>query len=160
MYLSKTSAARPKCSRLFMSSTSTVNHRSISKNTISFWIRSVIKNAYKEVPQSDLQLWKVSAHEVRAMATSLLFRQNSSIKEVMNAASWRSRSTFVSFYLRDLGHQYLDVFSLGPFVAAQTVIQETRRDSPTRTITTTSSRKKRGGGATSYFSTRLPLAGQ
>ena len=143
-YLSRTSAARPRCTRLFMSTTSTVNHRSISKNTVSFWIRSVIKSAYQEAPQSDLKLWKVSAHEVRAIATSLLFKQNASVKEVMNAASWRSRSTFVAFYLRDLGHQYLDVSSLGPFVAAQAVIQPTRPDENTRT-TDPSSKKRRGG---------------
>ena len=141
-YLLKTAAARPKCPRLFMSTVSTIRHRSISKNTISFWIRTVIKEAYKEVPQSDLQLWKISAHEVRAVATSLLFRQNASIRDVMNAASWRSRSTFVSCYLRDLSHQYLDVYSLGPFVAAQAVIQETRTTTPTQTVGTL---KKPGG---------------
>ena len=146
-YLSKTSAARPTCTRLLMSTTSTVNHKPVSKNTISFWIRSVIKDAYREIPQSDLQLWKVSAHEVRAIATSLLFKQNTSVREVMNAASWRARSTFVAFYLRDLGHRYLDVSSLGPFVAAQAVIQNTRTDNSTRTSTGPSSKKNRGGAA-------------
>ena len=148
-YLRKTSPSRPHCSKLFVSTSSTRNHRPISKNTISHWIRSVIKTAYSSVPQEDLQLWKVSAHEVRALATSLLFKHNHSIKQVMAAASWRSNSTFASFYLRDLNHQYLDVSSVGPIVAAQAVIppvpcrpSSSRQDQP---LADPRQKKKRGG---------------
>ena len=55
-YLLKTTAARPRCPRLFMSTVSPFRHRPISKTPI----RRVIKEAYKEfVTQSDLHLWKV-----------------------------------------------------------------------------------------------------
>ena len=33
----------------------------------------------------------------------------------MEAAVWRSNTTFISFYLRDLSHQFLDVSSLGTY---------------------------------------------
>ena len=124
-YLSKTAAARPKCLRLFVSSVATFKHKSVTKNTISFWIRTVIKNAYNSVQKDDLLLWKISAHEVRALATSLLFKHNHSLKDVMAAASWKSNSTFVSFYLRDTNHKFLDLSAIDRVVAAQTVIPST-----------------------------------
>ena len=150
IYLKKTAAARPACNRLFVSSVATFKHKAISKNTISYWIRLVIKNAYNNVPKEDLRLWKVSAHEVRALATSLLFKHNRSVKEVMSAASWRSNSTFVSFYLRDINHQFLDVSSFDRVVAAQAVIPSTSKlDNQNKDPQLMSSRrkKKRGGGA-------------
>ena len=84
--LLKTATIRPRCHRLFMSYTDPY-----PKTLSVFWIMTAIKEAYKDVPQSDLQWWKVSAHEVRAVATSLLFRQNASICDVTNTTSWRSR---------------------------------------------------------------------
>ena len=121
-YLTRTAASRPSCHRLFVSTVAVNSHKLISKNTISFWIRSVIRHAYESVSDPDLQLWKASAHEVRAIATSLRFKQNTSIAEVMLAASWRSRSTFASFYLRDIDQAFLDPKSIGPVVAAQAVV--------------------------------------
>ena len=121
-YLTRTAASRPSCHRLFVSTVAVLNHKLVSKNTISFWIKSVIRHAYDSVSDPDIQLWKASAHEVRAIATSLRFRQNSSIAEVMSAASWRSRSTFAAFYLRDIDLSFLDSSTLGPVVAAQAVV--------------------------------------
>ena len=143
-YLKRTAAARPLCNRLFVSSAATFKHKAVSKNTISFCIRSVIKTAYNSVPKEDLQLWKISAHEVRALATSLLFKQNHSISQVMTAASWRSNSTFVSFYLRDLNHQYLDISSLGPVVAAQAIIPSTSTSTSDKDQSRKSKQKKKG----------------
>jgi len=78
--------------------------KQITKNTISYWIKLVINRAYENSQERDLEQVKVKAHEVRAIATSLLFKKNSSLKDVMRAASWRSHNTFASFYLRDLTH--------------------------------------------------------
>ena len=120
-YLKITKTARPVCSRLFVSSHKNVK-KAISKNTISYWIRQVINDAYKHSQERDLSQVQVKAHEVRAVATSLLFKKNSSIKEVMDAASWRCQSTFSSFYLRDVTHQSLDLHTLRPVVAAQHLV--------------------------------------
>ena len=54
----------------------------------------------------------MQARELRAMATSLAFHQHHSLKQVMEAASWRVDSTFASFYLRDLTPAHL--LELGP----------------------------------------------
>ena len=96
--------------------------KAINKNTISYWIRQVINNAYENSQERDLEQVKVTAHEVRAIATSLLFKKNSSLRDVMKAASWRSHTTFASVYLRDVTHKSLDLHTLGPVVAAQQLV--------------------------------------
>ena len=96
----------------------------ISKQTVSGWIRQLIKQAYSEVQDEDiphLTHTNFQARELRAFASSLAFHQNYSLKQVMEAASWRNNNTFVSFYLRDLS-QMGDVTTAGPFVAGQQVI--------------------------------------
>ena len=119
-YSRRTVECRPLCSRLFVSITDP--KRNVSKTTISRWIRSVILFAYKSSSREDLKLAKVKAHEVRAVATSLLFKKNLALSEVMQAASWRCNSTFASHYLREIAHVSLDLHSLGPVVAAQNIV--------------------------------------
>ena len=94
----------------------------ISKQTVSGW--QLIKQAYSAVQDEDiphLTHTNFQARELRAFASSLAFHQNYSLKQVMEAASWRNNNTFVSFYLRDLS-QMGDVTTAGPFVAGQKVI--------------------------------------
>ena len=63
------------------------------------------------------------AHGVRSMATSAIFFKNFSVKAVREAASWESASVFTSFYLEDVQFSFQGSFGLGPFVAANAVIQ-------------------------------------
>ena len=42
------------------------------------------------------------AHSIRGVATSTVFMQNWSVSKVPEAASWRLKSAFASFYLRDV----------------------------------------------------------
>ena len=95
---------------------------SVTKNTISNWITSVVRGAYDKKHVHLHQLHRVSAHEVRALATSWQFRHTLSLEAVMDAASWRSHSTFSSFYLRDVTFIADDLLKLGPVVAAQRVV--------------------------------------
>ena len=120
-YLKLTEDFRQDNHRLFLSCHSK-KRRSVSKNTISHWLSFVIRQAYAEVSAADQALTKIRPHEIRALSTSLLFKKTLSLQDVMAAASWRSNSTFSSFYLRDLAHQSLDLHSLGPIVAAQQVV--------------------------------------
>ena len=120
-YIRRTAPYRPVYStRLFLGTGRA--KKEVARNTISFWIRRVVRLAYSEMPDGEPALSKVPVHEVRALSTSVLFRRNLSLGQVMRAAQWRCASTFSSFYLRDLTHKYLDTFSLGPLVAAQSVI--------------------------------------
>ncbi len=94
----------------------------IVKTTISGWIKSVIRSAYGSVRDEDiphLTHTEFQARELRAMATSLAFHQHNSLRQVMEAASWRAEGTFASFYLRDMNPPSS---SLGSLVAGQTVV--------------------------------------
>ena len=92
--------------------------RAASKNAISSFIRSVIQGVYgKEDNRGDIK-----AHSVRAMGTSLAFSKNCSVKQVMEAATWKSNTVFTSLYLKDVQYIYENIRTLGPIVAAGQVI--------------------------------------
>ena len=94
----------------------------LSKNAISFFLRSVIIDAYSSIPEKWVKISKVNAHEIRAVATSLRFKYN--INEIdIKSAYWRLNSIFCSRYLRDPTHSYLDVSGLGPLIVAQGIVQ-------------------------------------
>ncbi|XP_064103326.1 uncharacterized protein LOC135213276 [Macrobrachium nipponense] len=116
-YLKRTRQFRPAIKWLFVA---TGKHpKEVAKNTISFWIRQVIRRAYenKEVPMP-----KVRAHEVRGIGSSMLFRKNLSVSQVLRAGTWKTKTTFTSSYLQEVTFKSLEVFSLGPIVAAQEIL--------------------------------------
>ena len=65
---------RPEVSNLFVSTTK--RKKRVSQNTILFWIRLVISQAYGSASEEGRRLFRVKAHEVRKIAISLLFRRN------------------------------------------------------------------------------------
>ena len=72
----------------------------ISKQTVSGWIRQLIKQAYSAVSgwgHPSPNPHQLQAREFRAFASSLAFHQNYSLKQVMETASWRNNNTFVHF---------------------------------------------------------------
>ena len=94
----------------------------MKKNTISFTIRRLIKDAHELEPPVDYPRGDIRAHSVRAVATSLNFMKNRSIADVMEAATWRGNNTFSSFYHKDVQRIYEHCRSLGPIVVGNTVI--------------------------------------
>ena len=74
----------------------------ITTNTLSNWIKNVIKHAYSNAKEDDRSLAKASAHEVRALAASAAFQTNLSMKSINQACYWRGHNTFSSYYLRDI----------------------------------------------------------
>ena len=99
--------------------------------TISGWIKALIRSAYEKVESDDvphLTHRNFQARELRAMATSLAFHQHHSLRQIMQAAAWRSDGTFASFYLRELSPALLDPI-LGPLVATQMVVDIPRSSS-------------------------------
>ena len=97
IYLTRTKNSSFSRSRLFVPIRQDKND--ITAQTISSWIRSVIKEAYSWEAQTLDQTPK--AHELRAIASSVAFLRNVSIADVIQAVGWRSQSTFGTFYLRD-----------------------------------------------------------
>ena len=80
---------------------------------ISKWIVNTIKVAYSSSTADTQALSKVTAHEVRAVATSWALWSGVSIKSVIEAGTWCSLNTFISFYFR--------MSTLGPISSAQNV---------------------------------------
>ena len=93
-----------------------------SKNGISYLIKHLIKEAHRVLQPDLFPLLKVKPHEVRAVATSVSFEKNMSLETVMETAQWRCHSVFASHYLKEVSFDYGVCRTLGPFIAAGTVI--------------------------------------
>ena len=115
----------PSCRFKRLLSAHKVGHTGdINKQTVSGWVRSVIKQAYLAVEEEDLPHLTYTNFQARELgAFALAFHQSYSLKQVMEAASWRNDNTFVFFYLRDIS-QMGDITSASPFVAGQKVISD------------------------------------
>ena len=117
IYLRRTSSFVVRASSLFVSPRSP--SRPISKNAVSYFLREVISEA--GAVRQDVAT-PLCAHSVRGVATSVSFLRNWSISKVLEAAAWRSNSVFASFYFCDFSCVFQGLWSLGPFVAAGTVV--------------------------------------
>ena len=63
-------------------------HHEISLPTISSWIKKTIVMCYELANSEDLNLTKVKAHSVRALAASQAFYNNKPIESVLQAGTW------------------------------------------------------------------------
>ena len=141
IFLQRTSSLSPRPRSLFVSPQSP--SRSLSKNALSYFLRSVIIQSLSVSPassslpppsstpmasssssgsSSSVPPSSVHAHSIRSMATSAAFARNVPVSSLLEAASWRSASVFTSFYLRDVQFESSQGYSLGPFVAAGAVV--------------------------------------
>ena len=97
-YLDKTDSLREGSDSIFL--THAYPYRPASKQTIARWLTQVIGDA-----KALLGDVRISAHSVRAMTASWAYHKGLSIKEICDAVSWKSRSTFTTCYFRDVkGH--------------------------------------------------------
>ena len=110
---------RSRCERLFITTGRT--KKEMSKSTVSFWLRKVISLAY-QLSGKPLPSPSPLARETRGIAPSLLFKKNYAVSQVLKAGTWRRHTTSMRHYLRDLSHKSLDIFHLGPVVAAQATV--------------------------------------
>jgi hypothetical protein len=91
---------------------------------ISRWIISTIKLAYQFTrnSQSLLRLSSISAHEVRALATSWATYKGVTLQEIMQTVEWKYHTVFSQFYLRDYWTLADGMSTLGPVVAATSMV--------------------------------------
>ena len=91
----------------------------IKKATISSWIVKLIRLAYATEGSNPcaLELHKVSAHEVRALSASTSVFRSMNADIIMQSCTWRARSTFSDFYLRDMCSLLDDVYVMSSSVA-------------------------------------------
>jgi integrase len=116
-YISRTKEHRRSQAHLFVSYVA--NHKEVGKNTISLWIRRVIKKAYENHSDEDRVILGLRAHDLRGFSASCAFFNNVPLVEVLNACTWKRHSTFSEFYLRNMATQADDLYQLGPLVVAQ-----------------------------------------
>ena len=93
--------------------------------TISAWIKKCVLFCYEKSRTVKAPSFKVKAHDVRALASSLAFTNHVSLSDIMEACTWASHNTFTSlssFYLGDLAWTSGDCLQLGPVVVAQHVV--------------------------------------
>ena len=119
VYLDRTAPHRPRCERFFV--TAGRSKKEIAETTVSFWLRKTISRAY-ELSGTALPVPAPQAHETHGIAPSLLFKKNFAVDQVLKAGTWRRHTTFTCHYFRDIAHQSLDTFHLGPVVAAQALV--------------------------------------
>ena len=94
-YMNKTQIFRGDHSQLFV--TSTKHYRPVAKATIANWIVNVITGA--GALESDTP---PTAHSTRHISTSWAFAHGVSVAEIINTVAWKSESTFISTYMKDI----------------------------------------------------------
>ena len=103
----------------------------VTANTISTWIKLVIRKAYEALGDSapDLILAGRTAHEVRALAASWAEFNNIALTDIINTCNWRRPTIFTSFYMRDVSSWSEAMKKLGPVVSAGRVVGGTDDES-------------------------------
>ena len=121
-YLDRTSQFRSPSHRRLFISYNVEYDRDISLQTLSRWLREVIKQAYGS---SHIQITP-RVHEIRAWSASLAFKHSVPLNVILEAAFWRSHSTFTHFYLRDVRRLRHDgTFGVASAVVAQSALSST-----------------------------------
>ena len=95
-YIKATQPLRGSSTALFISLNKP--HTPVSRDTISRWITLAITAD----PSAILGGEKATAHQVRAMATSIALFAGVPIAEILATAVWKTATTFVAAYLRDI----------------------------------------------------------
>ena len=120
-YLARTSHLRQDRKLLFVS-LQEGHVGDIHPNTITGWVRKLIRFAYDTLDDNSARLLGTSVHAVRGMAATLAFKGSAPLEEILQACSWKSHNTFTSFYLKEVSGLSQDVLTLGPLVVAQHIV--------------------------------------
>jgi hypothetical protein len=94
-YINRTRTVRGNIQQLFI--TSVKPYKPAAKSTLAGWLVHVISNS-GAIQDSGTP----RAHSVRAYATSWAFAKGLPIGDIINTVSWRTESTFIKCYLKDL----------------------------------------------------------
>ena len=119
-YLKFTRTLRsPTQRKLFISHNPSCS-KDLSKASVARWLRLTISKAYTSSKTE--HMLSPRAHEIRAWASTLAFRFSLKLEDVLKAAYWRSKNTFISHYLRDVSAKAEDGSTRLSLVAAGQVI--------------------------------------
>jgi len=97
----------------------------IKKQTISNYLKLLVHQAYADSSKDHTvcQDYNMRSHDLRGIAASLKASKNATMGEILAAGVWSSASTFLTHYVKHFSRDDLSsLYSLGPFVAAESVI--------------------------------------
>lgn len=121
-YLDKTKNLRDTNQRKLFISFKDNFKKDICANTISGWLKYVIRQAYnRDIPDQDLRQLNITAHSVRSVAVSWAATGGASLDQILNACQWQSESSFTSFYLKEVNWNPTESRNT-PFIAAQQIV--------------------------------------
>ena len=123
-YLRVTDRVRTGTDKLFIS---TVSYSGVVANTITSWVKRTILYAYQRATPEQLKRFGIPtnepnlfrpAHEIRALGPSYAFASSHpSINEILRSGYWKSSSTFIKHYLKEVTIQASDgVYALAEHV--------------------------------------------
>ena len=115
IYMRRTKDMREGKKALFVSIRPGIR-REICRNTISGWVVKTIHSCYEATSLNPPE--GVRAHDVRSQAASLAFADRAALEDIMQACTWKTPNSFISYYLKDLTAQRDGLNKLGPLVAA------------------------------------------
>lgn len=95
----------------------------LSKATLSNWIKECITFCLRNCSEETAKAQYTKAHQVRALASSWALKGGVPLQDILHACTWRNHTTFTKFYLKDCMSDEMGTHSIGPFVAAQSVVQ-------------------------------------
>ena len=96
-YVDRTKTIRKGCNQLFVKIVEP--HNGISTLTLAGWIVNTIKAAYPvgQAPGIDPK-----AHDLRGISASWAKFNHASLEDIVNAAAWKTPTTFASCYVKDV----------------------------------------------------------
>lgn len=124
LYVARSNLYRRGRHRLFLSfqRQRTTN---ITNNTLSVWVKLLVRTVYVESGAESRDLYRISAHQVRHIAMSLASRMGAPMEELVRSGMWTNPTTFLSHYLSDASELVAQTgrFRLGPLVSAQVTVR-------------------------------------
>jgi integrase len=103
------------------------NHNELTANGLSKMFVLAVKSCYDYIDSSLVDQFTINIHQARLLAHSLAKAGYVSLESIMQNGHWKNHTTFSSFYLKSLAVFSQNLHSLGPVVAAGSVVQPSQQ---------------------------------
>ena len=98
----------------------------ISAQSISNYLKWLVEQAYDNIAQTEqlCRKFKMTAHDVRGIASSLKANTKVTMRELMAAGTWATMDTFLKCYMKSFSqNQLTQLYEMGPLIASGSVFQ-------------------------------------
>ena len=103
-YLHRTTFQRKSVPSDHLFLTSTRPYRPATKATLSRWIISIVTDSLSQSASTydNNQTTRALAHDLRSQVSSWALYKGSSLSDIIEAAGWRTSTTFQQVYMKDV----------------------------------------------------------